>query len=269
MVYSGESVVDPNSLGQTGAVVLDLMEQFLDQGYCLYTDNYYNSFEHLIKKKTCNCGTLRSDRKSNPKEVTKSKLKKGEVISRSREGIVVSKWKDKSDVLMISNMPELKMVEVANKRGEKKMKPNMVRDCNNGMSGVDRSDQMVSYYDCPRKTTRWYKKLALYLFDIFVFNAFCLNSKYGTMKLPRLLKFREIVTTHLIGDKLNQVIPRSNNNFHYLAPIPATDKKKLPTKPCRNCSKVKRKETRYECVTCDAKPALCVGECFKLYHDRF
>ena len=122
-VYSGESVVDPDSIGQTGAVVLDLMEQFLDQGYCLDTDNYYNSFElskHLIKKKTYNCGTLRSDCKSNPKEVTKSKLKKGEVISRSREGVVVSKWKDKCDVLMISNMYEIKMVEVANKREEKK-----------------------------------------------------------------------------------------------------------------------------------------------------
>ena len=69
-VYSRESVVDPNLLGQTGAVVLDLMEQFLDQGYCLYTDDYYNSFElskHLIKKKTYNCDTLRSDRKSNPR----------------------------------------------------------------------------------------------------------------------------------------------------------------------------------------------------------
>ena len=95
-VYSGESVVDPNLLGQAGAVVLDLMEQFLRQGYCLYTDNYYNSFglsKHLFKKKTYNCGTLRSDCKSNPKEVMKSKLKKGEVISRSREDIVVSKWK--------------------------------------------------------------------------------------------------------------------------------------------------------------------------------
>ena len=156
-VYSGESVVDPNSLGQAGAAVLDLMEQFLDQVYCLYTDNYYNSFDlskHLIKKKTNNCGTLRSDRKSNPKEVTKIKLKKGEVINRNREGIIVSNWKDNREVLMISNMHELKMVEVANKRGQKKkMKRNMAHDYNNGMSGVDRSDQMVSYYDCLRKTT--------------------------------------------------------------------------------------------------------------------
>ena len=91
----------------------------------------------MIKKKTCNCGTLISDGKSNCKEVMKSRLKKGEVISRSREGIVVSKWKDKRDMLMISNMHELKMVEVANKRGEKRMKPDMVCDYNNGMLGVD------------------------------------------------------------------------------------------------------------------------------------
>ena len=89
------------------------------------------------------------------------------------------------------------------------------------------------------------------------------------MKLPRLLKFREIVTTHLIGDNVNQVIPRSYNSFHYLVPVPATEKKKLPTIPCRNCWKVKHKETCYKCVTCDTKPALSVGECFKLYRDRF
>ena len=91
---------------------------------------------------------------------------------------------NKPDKLVISNIHELKMVEVAKKLGEKKMKPNMVHDYNNGMSCVDRSDQMVSYYDCLKKTTQWNKKLALHIFDIFVFNAFCLNSKYGTVKLP-------------------------------------------------------------------------------------
>ena len=197
-------------------------------------------------------------------EVTKSKPKKGEVISRSREGIVVSKWKDKRDVLMISNMHELKMVEVANKRGEKKMKPNMVRDYNSGMLGVDRSNQVVS----TKENHMMVQEVSTWHFWYICVQR-CLNSKYGTVKLPRLLKFREIVTTHLIGDNVNQVIPRSYNSFHYLVPVPATEKKKLPTKPCRNCWKVKHKETCYKCVTCDTKPALSVGECFKLYRDRF
>ena len=160
-IYSGETTLDKHLLGQTGAIVLDLMEKFLGKGYHLYTDSFYNSFEltkHMINQKTYICGTLRTDRKSNPKECTKAKLKQGDVISRSREGVGVAKWKDKRDVLMISNLHSLQMIEVTNRRGEKKMKPNIIKDYNQYMSGVDRAEQMASYHDCLRKTIRWYKK---------------------------------------------------------------------------------------------------------------
>ena len=211
---------------------------------------------------------MRSDRKSNPKEVTKAKLKKGEVVRRSRDGVVVAKWKDKRDVLMISNMHSLEMVEVSNKRGEKKSKPSIIRDYNSYMSGIDRADQMMSYYDSLRKTTRWYKKVALHLFDIFIFNAYFLNCKYGVDKTISLLKYKEIVVKELMGEKINNERIQSdiNNHYHYQTELPPTEKKKNPTKPCRVCSKVKRKETRYQCVGCEEKPALCIGECFKEYH---
>ena len=42
-IYSGWKFQDPQSLGQTGAVVLHLMEPYLDKGYHLFTDNWYNS----------------------------------------------------------------------------------------------------------------------------------------------------------------------------------------------------------------------------------
>ena len=42
-IYSRERYNDPNVLGQTGAIVLHLMEEFLEKGYSIYTDNYYNS----------------------------------------------------------------------------------------------------------------------------------------------------------------------------------------------------------------------------------
>ena len=76
---------------------------------------------------------IRSNRKSNPKEVMNAKLKKGDVVSRSRDSIIVSKWKDKRDTLMISNMHILGMVQVLNRRGDKKMKPNIIRYYNEGM----------------------------------------------------------------------------------------------------------------------------------------
>ena len=50
-IYSGETTLDKHLLGQTGAIVLDLMEKFLGKGYHLYTDSFYNSFEltkHMI-----------------------------------------------------------------------------------------------------------------------------------------------------------------------------------------------------------------------------
>ena len=95
----------------------------------------------MLTQNTYICGTLRSDRKSNPKDITKANLKKGGVVSRRRDGAIVSKWKDKRGVLMISNMYTHKMVEISNKRGEKKMKPSIIRDYNKGMSGIDRTDQ--------------------------------------------------------------------------------------------------------------------------------
>ena len=80
----------------------------------MYTNNVFNSSElakYMLTQNTNICGTLRSDRKSNPKEVTKAKLKKGDVVSRSRDGVILSKWKCKRDILMISNMHTHEMVE--------------------------------------------------------------------------------------------------------------------------------------------------------------
>ena len=40
------------------------------------------------------------------------------------------------------------------------MKPNIVADYNLGIPGIDRSDQMLSYYQGIHKTVCWYKKMA-------------------------------------------------------------------------------------------------------------
>ena len=104
------------------------------------------------------------------------------------------------------------------------------------MSGIDRADQMVSYYDCLRKTTRRYKKIVLHIFDIFLFNAHCLNYKYGVDKSFNLLRFRETIITDLIGDSLKEVPRNKTNNtsdVHYLTPIPPNEKKRLPARPCK------------------------------------
>ena len=86
-----------HNLGQTAAFVLKLMNPFLNKGYHVFTDNYENSValtEFLSKQGSYLTGTLRKDRKGNPKAVTAAKLKKGEMIWRIKDDASVCKWKD-------------------------------------------------------------------------------------------------------------------------------------------------------------------------------
>ncbi|CAG5057771.1 unnamed protein product [Parnassius apollo] len=133
--------------GPTIKIITDLLDEYLNKGYKVYTDNYYNSVE-LTRKMSANetylCGTLQSTRKGNPKVVTSAKLKKGKMIWRRKGEVAVCKWKDKRDVLTISNMHNPEMITIRNRRNLLKLKPNIVVDYNNGMGGVDHSDQMIS-----------------------------------------------------------------------------------------------------------------------------
>ena len=64
--YGGQEFQDPDNLGQTGAIVLKLMKSYLNKGYHVFTVELR---EYLSSKSTYITGTLRKDRKSNPKEV--------------------------------------------------------------------------------------------------------------------------------------------------------------------------------------------------------
>ena len=112
----------------------------------------------------------------------REKVKKGVMIWRSKNDIIVCKWKDKREVLTISNAHNPEMVKVSNRRGKEKMKPNIVRDHNNSMSGIDWSDQMLSYHSGLRKTLIWYKKAGVHILEMFLTNALYLYRKFSPNK---------------------------------------------------------------------------------------
>ena len=60
----------------------------------------------------------------------------------------MTKWKDKRDVLVISNEHKDEMVDVANRRRQISSKPLAVARYNQFMSGIDRKNQMLAYYPC-------------------------------------------------------------------------------------------------------------------------
>jgi len=78
LVYCGK--MDPISgLGHAETVVMKLMDNILDRGHMLYTDNFYTSVplaQQLLNRQTYLCGTLRKNRKHLPEAVVSAKLKK-------------------------------------------------------------------------------------------------------------------------------------------------------------------------------------------------
>jgi len=72
------------------------------------------------------------------------------------------------------------------------MKPSAVLDYNKYKTGVDRSDQMLSYYSFERKTIKWWKKHFFRLFDLVVVNAHILHNKTSKKKISLEIFYEKV-----------------------------------------------------------------------------
>uniref|UniRef100_A0A1A9WYG9 PiggyBac transposable element-derived protein domain-containing protein n=1 Tax=Glossina brevipalpis TaxID=37001 RepID=A0A1A9WYG9_9MUSC len=286
LVDCGKSDHLVNRRNYTTSVVLSLMDGFLDKGHVIYTDSFYNSVAltaTLSLRSTYICGILRSNRQGNPEELIKQKLKKGEHNWQRSGSVVVCKWRDRSHILTISNMHKIEMIQIVNQSEKLKLRltvlPNVLRDYIKGMAGADRLDQMMSFQSSLRKTLRWHKNIAIHVVETMVYNAYVFYSQQVGHKLKKFLQFREEVILHLLDTKQSTRLiqsPSSSPNIgqnqsslHYLDSLPPTKKKKGPTRQCKVCAQKNiRRETRYYCPTCRNEPSLCIGICYKTYHEQ-
>ncbi|XP_046666740.1 uncharacterized protein LOC124358490 [Homalodisca vitripennis] len=132
-------------------------------------------------------------------------MRKGNVHAKENEfGVKVISWKDKRRVLMVSTRPEdvdnLIPTGRRNQRGEEVRKPSAVLAYNAAKKGVDYSDQMSAYYTSLRKSTKWYKKVAieLLLLGTCVVNAYVTFNEHRQKKIE-MLHFRESLVKSLIA----------------------------------------------------------------------
>ncbi|KAL4153253.1 hypothetical protein QTP88_001086 [Uroleucon formosanum] len=228
-IYAGKEVIRETDVSYK--IVLKLMEPYLNFGRTLYTDNWYSSVklaEKLNQENTHLVGTLRANRKNNPENVVKKKFKKGEVIaSQSNNNVVILKWRDKRDILLITTKHSDQIIEIQ-KRDTIIKKPLVVEDYNTGKSYIDRSDQMSSYSSPLKKTIKWYKKMA---FDILLstatVNALSLFKSVTKNKSITITTFKEEIINQLLY-KPNVPQPISPGLKHLLV----TTQKKRMCKPC-------------------------------------
>lgn len=262
-------------------IVTTLSEKLLNCGRIAITDNYYTSLELaniLLDQRTHLIGTLRANRRGNPKEVVQKKLKKGEVIGReNNRGICIMKWRDKRDVLMLSTKNTHETREVS-RRNETIQKPIAILEYNSGKSSIDVSDQMASYNSALRRTIKWYRKIAIeVLLGTTMVNAHFLY-KLVTGDNKSITEFRERVLEDLLCTDVEEEPDiqhqnkRKRKNTHTFAKKEGLAAK--TRKYCRRCYQNKeqnnmtknkvRKVTTY-CLDCDGEPHYCL-ECFNEVH---
>ena len=289
--YTGANTTGPER-GHGEQVVRDVTEAYMGVGHTIYMDSFFSTpglYEHLLQQNTTACGTVNRNRKGLPKDICSKtkKLKRGEVAVRQRNGVLAARYKDNKDLMLLSTSHTCQPINTRKrKRGtdEAIIKPEIVLEYNKFMKGVDQVDQYLAFYSFNRKTVKWWKRAATHLLHLARVQAHIIYRKNTTaINKLCLLDF----SLHLISGLLAQVgeekrrlqphpleIHRLShkNNPHFLVSIPATEKKKYPTKRCVACcipgkkrgEYARRRETRYMCKSCEV--ALCIEPCNEIYH---
>ena len=236
-----------------------LLEPLTNQGYWLYTDNYYTCPEltkQLIAKGTMSIGTVRCNRRGMPYDLRNLKLKKGESSYRRQGDMAVLKWQDKRDVTLLSTVHDPTKTVVHQTRTATTNKPIVVADYTSNMCGVDKSDQLLAYVPMNRRSVKWWKKVFLHLYTLTVVqchilhNKICVRDGRKPIKLPQfMLNLGQALTQEyfaLPGVKKPSgggrrkstlgTIDRLCSNTHFMYDIPPTPNNNRPRRRCQVCS---------------------------------
>jgi len=148
----------PEGIGASGQTVLNLTET-LEPGTEVFFDNYFASPGLLLALKEKGLPAACTLR---PNRIEKCPLKSEKVLQKqgrgamdhmvSEEGILVARWYDNKPVMVGSNHYSVNPPSRV-KRWDRKKKeythipiPYIIRAYNKGMGGVDRCDQLLSFY---------------------------------------------------------------------------------------------------------------------------
>jgi hypothetical protein len=275
-VYEGKAH-DPSQFGSTYDTVLRMTQQYQQQHYILFTDNWFTSptlLDALKAKGMRVCGSVKRNRQGMP-PITKAQakgLQRGEWIQQQKGDTSVAVWKDRKVVWVLYNhisSSETASLERWNDRGEKVSFgcPKAIHDYFYHARSVDIVNQLHYSYLIGRKSKRAWSRLAWWLIDMCIVNAFQLWAIGKTA--PRQLHFREELMhalVKLLGSNREAVYASRGANAaialvkdHY----PQHSEQRGNCDVCSHGSR-QRTQTRIICAKCGVH--LCIGNCFKHYH---
>ena len=261
--------------------MLYLTKHLWNKGHHVYCDNFYTSPSICLKLEeqgTGCCGTARINRKGIPKAFQQRKLKKGEMVTYQDGPITGVKWMDKRVVTALSTVHSGGMTSITRRSRrvtggvETIEKPTMINQYNKFMGGVDKADQLVTYYGFYHHSKKWWKRVFFHLLDVSLVNVYITHCGV-TAAGQRLshMDFRLEVARELIERSGESEVPVSPVDASRV-PVRLVGRDHFPepgkVRDCRVCSRRdrKRKQTSYQCSTC--KVPLCVHPCFRNFHTQ-
>ena len=139
------------------------------------------------------------------------------------------------------------------------------------MGGVDKNDQMKSYYGINLSGKKWWTRVFFNLIDRAIFNSKVLYNELPHSSRKSLKDFEVDLAKLIIGNFCYQRKPgRKQARFaerHFPDFLPMNDKGKRMERRCVICCESSiRKKTSYYCPDCDV--GLCGAPCFRMYHQR-
>ena len=206
-LYLGQEGNEHRIHGLGYDVVMKMATPFLNKNRHIFFDNFFSSsflFDCLLAQNTYACGTVRCNRKDLP-PCAKQKLKQGEIVTAQRGALVFTKWHDKRDISFLSTnvSPSEPSRPVQRKKKGQNIeiqKPRVADVYTAFMGGVDRADQLRSFYYTGWQSRKWYRYIFWFLFNLSICNAFVLfNIHRGERRKKPLLDFRLELAKQLIG----------------------------------------------------------------------
>jgi hypothetical protein len=274
-VYSGAERRSED--GATFDTVMRMTRGYEDKQHTLFVDNWFTSpavLDALKQRGIRCCGSVRRNRKGMPSipEAEVRALGRGEWIQRQKGDTSLAVWKDQKVVWVLYNHCSPGETASFDRWSEAGNKisigcPKAIRDYFYGARSVDVLSQLHYAYAPGRKAMRSWPRLAWWLLDMCIVNAFKLWS-IGQAR-PSQLGFRIQLMHQLLEqqpDKRRAVQARAHPHAedalakdHY--PEHADEKR-----DCVVCSHEPehRVQSRIICHAC--KVHLCVGPCFAHHH---
>ena len=277
-VYAGKEDA-PSDAGATVDTVLRMTTTYQQQHYILYTDNWFTSpalLHALAHRGIRLCGSVRSNRKGMPSipPADIRALGRGEWIQRQKGDATVAVWRDQKAMWLLYNHcspTETASLERWNDAGRKVSVgcPRAIRDYFYHARSVDVLSQLHYAYLIGRKARRAWPRLAWWLLDMCIINAFQLWSK--GQQHPGQLRFREELMHELLQQLPPEQMPHQASKRPQAADCLAIDHYSITTNvpsECVYCSDRSggRKQTRWICAECQRH--MCAGECFHQYHSN-